>query len=170
MHMSLERVQKPFFIGVSVFVVMGIITITALLLAPKNPLPGTIRKQANFVILAPVSGPAAVDRESAKYDTSLKLLSYNVALDGVQVVVSQQPTPESFSDIPQVYDKVLSNMNEYLKFDVIVGTVHVTRPKDLAGKQAAVMNTKGTLFFAKPDKDLSEEQWRRFFKGIDTLR
>jgi hypothetical protein len=82
------------------------------------------------------------------------------------MVLSEQPTPDSFTDVPQVYDKVVDSMQEYQKFDVDVGTVHLTRPPSLNGKQAAVLNTKGTLLFAKPDKDLSEDQWRRFFNSF----
>jgi hypothetical protein len=166
----LERYRKPFLIAVSSLTIIGIVVITILLLAPKSPLPNSIVKQASYVVLAPLSGPVTVDRDSAKYDAKLSLLSYNVMLDGVKVVVSQQPTPDSFTDIPQVYDKVVANMNEYQKFDVIVGTVHLTRPKDLGGKQAAVINTKGTLLFAKPDAELTDNQWRMFFKSIDALR
>lgn len=168
--MSLEKLRKSFLISVAALTVLGIIVITILLLGPKNPLPSTVRKQANFVILAPVSGPVKVDRESAKYDTALKLLSYKSMFNGVKIVVSEQSTPDSFIDIPQVYDKVVANMQEYSKFDVIAGTVHLTRPKDLGGKQAAVINTKGTLLFAKPTSDLSNDQWRLFFKSVDTLR
>jgi hypothetical protein len=168
--MILERFRKPFFIAVSGLTILGIIAIVILLVAPKNPLPSAIRKQASFAVLAPVAGQVAVDRESAKFDTKLKLLSFNATFDGVLVVLSQQPTPESFIDIPQVYDKVIANMNEYTKFDAIIGTVHLTRPKDLGGKQAAVINAKGTLLFAKPDKDLTDDQWRQLFKNVDALR
>lgn len=168
--MNFERHRKTFFIATGAFAVIGLIIISVLLIAPKNPLPGAIRKQVNYVILAPVSGATVVDRESTKFDTKLKLLSFNATLNDIKMVISQQPTPDSFSDIPQVYDKVVANMNEYSKFDVIVGTVHLTRPKDLGGKQAAVINTKGTLMFVKPDKDLTDDQWRLFFKNIDTLR
>jgi hypothetical protein len=108
-----------------------------------------------------------VDRKTVKYDSGLKLLSFTASVGGISTVFSEQPTPDSFNDAPQIYDKVLERMNDYSKFDVVAGTVHLTRPSDLGGKQAAVMNTKGTLLFAKPDRDLSTDQWRRLFLGVN---
>jgi len=70
----------------------------------------------------------------------------------------------------QDYDKVVTSMNGYGKFDCDSGTVHLTRPKDLAGKQAAVMNAKGTLMFVKPASDLSEDQWRKLFNGLEVIK
>jgi hypothetical protein len=157
------------------FVVLGVtsvgaVAIVGMLLAPKPPIPTPVKRQVTSTILIPKISDAVVDRQSVKYDKSLKLLSYTAIVYGVKTVVSEQPTPDSFVDIPQVYDKVVSSMGEYKTFEVDVGTVHLTRPKELNGKQAAVLNTKGTLLFAKPEQDLSDDQWRKLFGSFDILK
>jgi hypothetical protein len=150
---------------ISGVVVFGMVIIIALLLAPKNPIPGPIRKQLTTTLLVP-NGSAVVDRLSATYNSKEKLLIYSVAFAGTKLVVSEQPTPESFVDVPQVYLKVLEGLNNYQSFDVNVGTVHLTQPKELQGKQAAILNTKGTLMFVKPAKNLTDDQWRQYFNHI----
>ena len=166
----LSSMKKWYLIGLGSFVAVGGLIIVGLLLGQKPPIPRPIKQQVTSTILAPKSSSFATDRESVKYSPNLKLLTFNVQTDTIKVVVSEQPTPENFIDIPQVYDKVVEGMGEYQKFDTAVGTVHLTRPKELKGKQAAVLDTKGTLMFAKPEKDLSDDQWRKFFNSLDIVR
>lgn len=149
---------------------IGLLVIIVMLLGPKPPVPAEIKRAVTSTLLVPKARDVAVNRESMKYDSQLTLLTYSAIAYGVKTVVSQQPTPESFIDIPQVYDKVVASMNEYKKFDTDSGTVHLTRPKDLGGKQAAVMNTKGTLMFVKPERDLSEDQWRKLFNNLEIIK
>lgn len=151
-------------------VTAGVITVAVLLAMPKTPLPKEIQRKAASTLLMPQSRDVVIQRDTAKFDSSLRLLSFSVVAYGTQAVISEQPTPESFVDIPQVYDKVVEQMQEYTKFEVDVGTVHLTRPVDLKGKQAAVLNTKGTLMFVKPDHDLSEADWRRFFNSVAVVK
>ena len=158
------------------WLITGCLTVIALAVVvgiefrPKSVVPAAITRAITSTILVPKSNDVVVAGESIKYDTSLKLLSYAAIAYGVPTVVSEQPTPESFIDIPQVYDKVVANMNEYSTFDSATGTVHLTRPKDLGGKQAAVMNAKGTLMFVKPARDLSNDQWRRLFNNLEIVK
>lgn len=141
------------------------------LLTPKPVLPVSVTNQVSYIVLALEPSEAIrIDSTSAKYDAKDKILSYNVTLDGIKVVVSMQPTPEMFTDIPQTFDKVLADMSEYSKFETYIGTVHLTKPKNLEGRQVAVLNAKGTLMFAKPDSDLTDDQWRLFFKNMDILK
>lgn len=149
---------------------IGLLVIIVMLLGPKPPVPAEIQRAVTSTIMVPKARDVVVARESMKYDSKLKLLTYSAMAYGVKTVVSQQPTPESFIDIPQVYDKVVANMNEYKKFDTDSGTVYLTRPTDLGGKQAAVMNTKGTLMFVKPERDLSEDQWRILFNNLEIIK
>ncbi len=151
-------------------VVIGGVVITVMLLAPKPPIPSRIKQQVVSTLFIPTGHNFVVDRESVKYDIQLKLLTYNVLESGTQVVVSEQATPDSFTDVPQAYQKVLDGMNDYLDFDVNVGSAHLTRPSQLGGKQTAVLNAKGTLLFAKPAADLPDDQWRQFFKAMEVVK
>jgi hypothetical protein len=136
----------------------------------RSVVPADIKDQLTFTLLVPSHPDVDIDRSSVKYDEPLKLLSYTATAFGTPVVFSEQPSPDTFTDIPQAYDKVLEGMGEYSKFDVDSGTVHLTRPKDLKGKQAAVLNTKGTLLFAKPDQDLTDDEWRQLMRSLVVVR
>lgn len=140
------------------------------LLLPRSPIPGSIKKQLSSTLLVPKSSEIVINRRSVKLDPKLDLLTFTVTASGTKVVVSEQPTPESFTDIPAFYGKVLGGLNEYKKFETEQGTVHLTKPQELHGKQAAVLNTKGTLLFAKPDRDLSDSQWRQFFNSFEIVK
>jgi hypothetical protein len=143
-----------------------LIVIAVALIIPKAPIPDKVKQQVTSTILVPAANTAKIQPGTAKYDDKLKLLSYTTNFQGVNTIISEQPTPDSFVDIPQVYDKVVTQMGEYQSFDVDIGTVHLTRPSDLKGRQAAVLNTKGTLLFAKPSSDLTDDQWRKLFNSF----
>jgi hypothetical protein len=166
------KLKNKIYILATVAILILLVTVVAagIALAPKPVLPKSITKQTTFTVFVPTTSEIMVDTASTKYDAKLKLLSYNATVNGIHIVLSMQPTPESFADIPQFYDKVVAKMNEYSKFESINGTVHLTRPIDLGGKQTAVVDTKGTLIFVKPESDLTDDQWRQFFKNIDVLR
>lgn len=147
--------------------VLGLAAIAVILILPKPPIPGPIKQELTSALLLPKDPRFTVDRQSVKYDHSLKLLTFDATAFGKQLVMSEQPTPGSFTDAPPAYQKILDTMNDYSDFDTAVGTVHLTRPETLHGKQAAVLNAKGTLLFVKPGSDLSSDQWRQIFKSFD---
>jgi hypothetical protein len=144
-------------------------TMLAKQLAPEPVVPSNIQKAVTSTIFLPNSPSTVTKRETVKYDSKTKLLSYEAIAFGVNSVVSEQPTPESFTDIPQVYDKFIDNLQQYKSFDTANGKVFLTRPKELKGGQTAVMNSKGTLMFIKPERALSEDQWRQLFKSLKVL-
>ena len=145
-----------------------VLVISGLFLAPKSAIPGTIKKQLTSTLLLP-SRQYPVERSSSKYDSSLKVLSFNVKSGANLIAMGEQPSPDQFVDVPQAYQKVLDGMNDYEDLDTAIGTVHLTRPDSLKGAQAAVLNAKGTLLFAKPTSSLSADQWRRFFNSFSVI-
>jgi hypothetical protein len=150
---------------------LGVIVIIVIIVLPNKPqIPPKIQQQLTFTLMLPESGQFKIDHSSIKYDDQLKVLSFTVAAFGKQVIVSEQPTPDSFTDVPAVYQKVLDGMNDYEDFDVNIGSIHLTVPPQLNGKQAAVLNTKGTLTFVKPSSALSNDQWRQFFTSFTVLQ
>jgi hypothetical protein len=145
---------------------LGLVVIIALILIPKPPVSNKIKAELTSTLLLPDTSNFPIASRSVKYDSSLKLLSFNATVFGKQIIISEQPTPESFTDVPAVYTKVLDGMNDNYDFDVNVGSVHITTPPQLNGKQAAVLNAKGTLLFAKPSASLSNSQWQQFFTSF----
>jgi hypothetical protein len=118
----------------------------------------------------PSGGQVENKEGTVKYDSKLKLLSYQSSAFGINTTVSEQPTPDSFNDIPAVYQKVLDSWKEYASFGNSNGTVYLTRPGDQNGKEVGVLNSKGTLMFIKADKDLSNDQWKQLFNNLDIVK
>lgn len=130
----------------------------------QPPIPAPIRDQVKFAILLPTEN-VIIDQTSYKYDRSQQILSFTGRLtDGQSVTFAEQATPEPFNDIPNFYQQLLQNMFEYESFDGLNGTVYLTHPKG-AG-QAAVINTKGTLVFARVARDETKQTWNTVFNDL----
>ena len=156
----------------TLILIVAILGGAILWLRQAHPIPRYITSQINHIILYPdANSGVTVDTSSFKYDDANKLLSYSAKMGGTAITVSEQATPESFTDIPQAYDKFVSGLGEYGSFDSSLGKVYLTHPKDLNGQQSAVMNTKGTLLFIHPTNgDLSDDQWRKIFNGLRVVK
>lgn len=150
----------------AIVVVVTAVLVTIQILKPHPILPKSIVSKANYVLLVPKSSLVKLDSKSVGYNSNLALLDYQVSYAGSQLIVSQQAAPSMFTDVPATYDKTLASMNQYSHFDSLEGTVYLTKPQQLAGKQAAVLLSKGTLMFVKPSSDLTDEQWRQFFNSL----
>lgn len=154
------------------YVAIGLLIVaTAGIAAVRLRQPATIvtpqvASQLTSTLFVPQVGDVAVVRATVKYDASLKVLSYVVRTDGTVLTVSEQPTPDSFVDVPGVYTKTIEGMKGYQSFDSVQGHVDLTRPTTHGDKQTAVMNAKGTLLFVKADHDLTIDQWKQFFRAL----
>lgn len=155
-----------------VLVIVGLAVISGLGIwrsGQRPALPSAVAEQLSFGVYFPTTKTtiARVDKHTISYQASSGLLGYTATLtDGTTVSVNQQATPESFVDIPQAYEKLVSSLQPYSSFDSINGKVSLTHPKELQGGQSAVMNAKGTLLFARPSKSLTNDQWRQLFNGL----
>lgn len=156
--------------GVVILLAVGGV-IASGVLRHHSPIPTKVKTQLTSTLLLPSASAYQVDETSVKYDSQEKLLSYDIQAQGLgKLVVSEQPSPEQFHDIPQYYDKLLEHLGEYQSFDVDVGTVYLARPSKLSSQQIAVINTKGTLVFIKPDHSLTSDQWRQFFNNFEVTK
>jgi len=130
----------------------------------QSPLPPAIRQQITFPVFIPTSG-ISLDQLSYKFVADQKVLSFTGRLtDGQHITFTEQPTPPPFNDIPNYTTQFLQTLFEYQAFDSLQGTVHLTHPKG-AG-QAAVMNAKGTLMFARVDNDEPQSAWQSLFNSM----
>lgn len=129
--------------------------------------PQAISDKLNFRVILPVSSQqdSTIDKTSFKYDDSKKVLSFIGHSDGTKISISEQTYPEIL-----IYDKLVGTLNQYAEIQTKIGRVALTRPKSLNGAQTAVLSTyngtSGVLLFAKPDKDLTNDQWTQFFNNL----
>jgi hypothetical protein len=137
----------------------------------SSPISVSIQKQLSFIpfVTAPTSFDPVGQPYSIKYDKSAQVLSYDIKYAGQQEVVSQQATPQSFNDIPQVYSQLIAKMQGQSSFSTPAGTVNITYPTEYNGTQTAVMNSEGVLMFVRPTKNMSDSQWQKLFDQFTTL-
>ena len=147
-----------------------VIIVIAILFWPRPFISDKIKNEVTSPIFVPSGQQVQNKKATVKFDDKLKLLSFQSTIYSVNFTISEQPTPESFTDIPQVYQKVLASWKQYGQFDTAVGTVYLTRPGNQNGRQVGVLNAKGTLTFVKADKDLSDDQWRQTFNNLDIVK
>lgn len=155
---------------VAVLVVIGAGAATYFYLgAAKKGFPKAVSSQASYAVFSPKDATQVrVDNKTAQYDPSTKLLTFTTyTVEGTKLIFSEQATPESLTDVPQAYDKLTASLQTYETFDSVNGRVNLTHPKELKGEQAAVMNSKGTLLFARAKQDISNEKWRQIFNQLE---
>jgi hypothetical protein len=141
------------------------VAVLAIVLLHRSPVPADITKQAPYPVLA--AQPTAdlkPDASTYKYNAPDKQVSFVVHYQGRPIIVSQQPTPDQMTDIPEYYPKFISQLGGYSSFDTALGRVDLAKP---AGQtQVAIINTKGTLNFLRSDKELTADDWRRLFSHL----
>jgi hypothetical protein len=136
----------------------------------NQPIPQKTLKEAGYGIWYPTSKGLnlKVDRGTIKYTHTGpdKLVSFIARSETQNLTFTEQPQPESFNDVPQLYEKLIEKLRGYSNFDSVNGTVSLTRPEELKGGQTAVMKSKGTLVFIKPETDLSADDWRKIMNNL----
>jgi hypothetical protein len=135
--------------------------------AHPSPIPKPIKSQLKFIPFTTKKDASSTLPQAVKYNPQQQLLTYQTYVNSTRVVISEQPTPESFTDVPQVYDALITKLRGQDSFDTINGKVDITFPVELKGGQSAVMNSKGVLLFAHPDKQLTLDQWKQFFNSLE---
>lgn len=136
-----------------------------------------ILDEADFTIFYPGDSTELDDswqlqKDRTTYDKESGVLTLHALQPstGRQVVLNEQPTPGAFADVPTQYSRMLNTLNEYDELQIGFGTVALTHPKELSGGQSAVANKAGTLIFAKPSVNLTNDEWKDFFESLRILR
>lgn len=128
------------------------------------PIPEDIRKQVVSPVFLPTKD-IVTNQSSYKFEPTQKILTFTgVMPDGQIVTFSEQPTPDPFNDIPNYSSQFLQKLYEYQAKDGLNGTIHLTHPKG-AG-QVVVLNSKGTLVFARVAHDEPTDIWIAAFNGL----
>lgn len=161
--------MKKFFIPPIISAVLLAAVIVIAILHQPALLPKDIKKQVNFVVFYPTGSQAVIEKSSFKYDSSLKLLSFDTNFAGKQITFAEQGTPDSFVDDSNFYPKFIDSLNGYATFSSIQGQVDLTVPKEF-NNQTGVMNAKGTLLFAKSSGNISEDNWKQLFNSFNYIK
>ncbi len=111
-----------------------------------------------------------LETSTITYDKTQGILTLNFIGDANKITVIEQLTPDVFTDIPNYYTILLSKLRIYSEIQTPVGTVGLTKPEELNGGQTAVLNSGGTLMFYRPEKNLSDDQWRKFFSSLVIIK
>jgi hypothetical protein len=150
-----------------------IIGVLILLLKPSDnkTFPASIVKQVDFSIFYPeVSEHSSVSAKlsTVEYSQSNHDLTYTAFVDRKQIAVSEQDTPDVFSE-SGVYDFKLSQAHQYDNLDTNAGLVYLTRPTETDGQTVAWDNTHGTLILAHGLADLSPNEWQQLFNNLTII-
>lgn len=134
----------------------------------QSILPASVKQQLAMPALVPTEQfkSYVLNQDSIKYDNSQKLLSYTLTSSDNSVVITEQPYPDIL-----IYDKLKNGIGEYKDIDTQAGKVTLGRPKDGGGAQVGVLNYHDqTLIFAKPQKDLSDDDWLQLFNTLEQVK
>lgn len=136
-----------------------------------------ILNEANFTIFYPRNATKntndwQLEKDRTTYDKNSGVLTIHAVQPstGKQIILNEQPVPGAFTDVPTQYSTMLTTLHEYGELQLGFGTVALTHPQELKGGQAAVANKAGTLIFAKPSVNLTNDEWRDFFESLRILR
>lgn len=145
------------------------VVVIALVGKPSNPsaIPDNIVEEAAFTIFYPRSHVRGLSARlsSVSYSRAGNTLSYVVYVDGKQVFVSEQATPDVFSQ-NGVYAYKLSQAHEYNSFNSSAGEISLTRPTGLSNQTVAWDNAKNTLVLAHALGPLTNTDWQRLFNNM----
>jgi hypothetical protein len=150
--------------------VLGLAVIFILVFQHKDKytIPANIRSQLDFPVLF-LKNPTpkyALDISTIKYAAqpdSSKVFSFILLDQSNKVTISEQAYPEVL-----IYDKFTNSLNPYSEVGTLYGKVTLGRPKYAAGNQVAGFKyTDSTLIFARPQKPLSDDQWRTLINSLD---
>lgn len=105
---------------------------------------------------------------AAKDDNVGTLVQGSVNTGGYFLLITfaEQSSPDSFAADPNFYPAFIQKLGGYDTFNSVNGQVDLTRPAQV-NAETGVMNTKGTLLFARSDGDLSETNWKLLFNSLD---
>jgi hypothetical protein len=165
-----QRTQLPLILaGLSVLIVAGVALVIWEVHHQPPPVTPAIAKQLSFSPFV-LSKESDITVLSQKYDAGSQVYFLVVqTADGQKFTVSEQPTPVNFSEIPELYTKLIDGLHKYDTIETVNGTVNLTHPKE--GQSAAVLNEKGVLMFVRSDSATpSKSTWKHVIESFDIYK
>lgn len=161
MRRTRRYIRPVVFVGI-----MLLATLTAFFIGQNlKVIPAEIHRDFPSAIFVP-SDPVRVDRTTVKYAGSNYPLNFVAHSGDHKLTISEQPSPDSFFEIPDAYSKFVTSFRPYDAFESRLGRVELTRPQNYNNKQVAIMNTKGTLILISAETDMGNEDWKSLFNSL----
>lgn len=165
-----QRTQLPLLIAlVSVLLVAGITVLVWEINHRPQPIPQSISRQLGFspFLVTKESGATVL---SQKYDPGSQVYFFVIQTpDGKKYTVSEQSTPVNFSEIPELYTKLLDGLHKYDTVETVNGTVSLAHPQQ--DQSEAILNEKGVLMFVQSDSgDVSKAIWKHVIESFDIYK
>lgn len=129
-------------------------------------IPSSISRQVSFEIFV----PSGADRKSVTYDSNAQLLNFNIHADGTSIAFTEQATPGVIASSPTMLVNGFGRLKNETALATAIGTAYVGNNQTLNGQQTLGMNTQGTLLFARPNKNLTQAQWRKLFQFVTIIK
>ncbi len=160
--------KKLLFLIPVAIVAAGILVIALHKSNTESGIPKAVLKKTVFTVFStdPADNDWQLDKKAVVFDEKQGVLRLHFSSADNRIVMNEQATPDPFNDIPNYYSILLNKLHAYKEVQTNIGSVALTHPEELKGAQSAVINVKGTLIFAQPDKEMSENQWQNFFNNL----
>lgn len=162
--------KKPILLSIAILLVMTAASVTYLFLRDDPEIPKDVLSKVNFLIYIPDSKASwQIGTHKPSFDEDSGTLTLEAKSGSTVVTLNEQTLPDALKDIPEQYLRILATLHEYSEIKTNLGTITLTKPEELKGGQTAVGNLNGTLLFAKPNRDLSDQEWLDFFKSMKVI-
>lgn len=170
-----EKLKKITYWSVGSFILVTIGFISCYFyLARTNPVPYEISKKLTFSPLILPDGTKNYVATDYKFDTvedGTKILSFLVTLKNNSVSVSEYTQPPAFSEITDYKSQFLNNViNQYATIPTANGTIFLGRMTKQKNGQMAIMVEKGLVIFMRPEKEMSENEWRNLGDSLEAQK
>lgn len=148
--------------------ICGVVALAAggWLWAHRPVVPSSISHQISFTIFV----PSGADRKSITYDSGVQLLTFKVHADDTTVTFTEQATPNVIASSPTMLLNGFGRLKNETALATAIGTAYLGNNQTLNGQQTLGMNTQGTLLFARPNKNLTQTQWRELFQSVTVIK
>lgn len=171
-----SRIKKVIPSGKQLKLIGVLVVVAAISFAGYTFIPGLINKNKGSEVLSSkdekpsfaVSKPDTISAdEQVKFDPSKKVASYNDTLNGVNIVVSQQPLPETFKDNPfGELEKVASSFSATESF--VVKDFKVYIGVSIKGPQSLILIKDKKLIFIQSESKIPNTKWVEYIETLKT--
>jgi hypothetical protein len=163
--------MKRYLIAFAIVVIVAALAAGVWLLRPKAVIPAEVTRTAGFGVWYPRAGTLQleVDQTSIKgtKEGADYLVNFVAKSPKSTLLFNEQAVPETMTDVPEVYQKLIEKMNGYSTLDTLNGTISLTKPTEFSGDQVAVFKARGTLVMIRAQQPLSTDDWRRLGNNLE---